>query len=155
MARISQSYKSMLLAVLPLAVANSEAEHAVLAGIVDSLALIDEKAKAGRRAYYLKNAEAIKAKTAKWHKENNEKANATRRARYLSDGGHRKAKTRGYAATQRAKGNQKEYAKVIKKDGRSRVYQARYKFGEYAEAALILHAIESAPTQPIKGIEHV
>ena len=43
MARISQSYKSMLLAVLPLAVANSEAEHAVLAGIVDSLALIDEK----------------------------------------------------------------------------------------------------------------
>jgi len=125
MARISHSYKSMLLAVLPLAVAISEAEHAVLAGIVDSLALIEEKAKAGRRA------------------------------RYAADNDRRKTKSRGYAATQRATGKRKAYAEILKEDGRSRVYQARYKFGEYAEAALILHAIESAPTQPIKGIEHV
>lgn len=135
--RHSPPYKALLEKVLPLAVACNDEQRALLAEVAAQLAQARENQRARQASDYRRNPEAYKAR-AKAHRE----PNAARRARYQQDGGRRRAKGREYAAKRRATGKAQEYAEVIKKDGRNRMYQARYKFGEFAEAALVLYELE-------------
>lgn len=136
--RHSPKYKLLLESILPLVVATTGDQKALLADVESQLKQARENQKARQAEDYRRDPEKYKARARKQPNPSPEK----RRAQYQNSLTHRRAKGREYAAKRRENGKQQAYAETLKSDGRSRMYQARYKYGEFAEAALILDDIE-------------
>lgn len=76
----------------------------------------EQRARATRRRYYLRNREKIIASVAIYNRANRDRKNASKRKRYRERHDHFLAKSRTYSATRRSTGKQN-------------VYQRRYRSG--------------------------
>lgn len=131
-------YRALLEKVLPLAVATTAEQRALLAEVAEQLGAAAAKAKARAAAHYKANAEKYKARARKQPNDPPE----VRRARYAASAEHYRGKGREYAQRRRETGKAAAYAESLKISGRNREYQAKYKYGEFAEAALVLNDLE-------------
>jgi hypothetical protein len=136
--RHSPSYKAMLASVLALAVPKTDEDRLIIEAAAKALLSADERARERNKAYYEANAEKIKARAKTQRKSDPEQ----RRARYMNGVDHYREKGREYANKRRESGKAAAYAETLKVDGRSKQYQAKYKYGEFAEAAIVLSQLE-------------
>lgn len=136
--RRAPPYKALLASVLALAVPRNDEDRARIAEAAKALLMADEKTRERAKAYYQANADTIKARAKSQRKATPEQ----RRARYSNGAEHYREKGREYAQRRRDTGKAAAYAETLKANGRNQIYQAKYKYGEFAEAALVLHDLE-------------